>query len=87
LQIINPGFFFGKNGNIMERYLVLTDADVTNTDSVAKAVKKMGLTVEDVYPFINTLVVSGSKKKILTLPKKIEGITSIEEEGEVKAIE
>lgn len=71
----------------MERYLVLTDADVTNTDAVAKAVKKMGLTVEDVYPFINTLVVSGSKKKILTLPKKIEGVTSIEEEGEVEAIE
>jgi hypothetical protein len=71
----------------MGRFLVLTDAEVTDTDSVAKAVKKMGLTVEDVYPFINTLVVSGSKKKILTLPEKIEGITNIEEEGEVEAIE
>ena len=71
----------------MERYLVVTNADVTNTDIVAKAVKKMGLTVEDVYPFIHTLVVSGSKKKIQTLSKKIEGITSIEEEGEVGAME
>ena len=71
----------------MKRYLIITDASVTHTDEVAKAIKKAGLTVEDVYPFINTLVVSGNKKKILTITDTIDGIISIEEEGQVDAIE
>ena len=71
----------------MARWTIAVDPSIQKLAEVEEDLKKANLKVEEVYDFINTLVVSGSKKKVLLQKDKIKGIITIEPEGESTILE
>ncbi len=70
----------------MERYLMAIDTTVTDLEAVQKDLKKMKITVVEIFDFINTLVIKANEKQILKIKKQIKGVISIDIEGQMNAI-
>ena len=70
----------------MERYLMAIDTTVTDLEAEQKDLKKMKITVVEIFDFINTLVIKANEKQILKIKKQIKGVISIDIEGQMNAI-
>lgn len=68
----------------MKRYIIVIDPVKATFENSMRDIEKQGVTIEQQMPFLNTLVVTTSKKKAQELPGIIPSIKSIEEEGSVK---
>ncbi len=62
------------------------DTTVTDLEAVQKDLKKMKITVVEIFDFINTLVIKANEKQILKIKKQIKGVISIDIEGQMNAI-
>lgn len=69
-----------------DRYLAVFEPNA-NADEVEASLKSRGIKVEDRYDFIRTLVLSGNRDVILTLPQTMPAIKSVEKEGTVRIAE
>jgi hypothetical protein len=70
----------------MERYLMAIDTTATDIEAVQKELKKMKITIAEIFDFINTIVIEANEKQVLKIKKQIKGIISIDIEGQMSAI-
>ena len=66
-----------------ERYLAVFEPKASVAD-LETSLKSRGIKIEDRYDFIRTLVLSGNKDAILSLPQTLPAITSVQKEGIVR---
>ena len=70
----------------MNRYLIAVDSTKAVVADVVIELKKMKISVVEALDLINTIVIKANEKQVLKIKKQIEGILSIDIEGQLNAI-
>jgi hypothetical protein len=70
----------------MNRYIIAVDSTKAVVADVVKELKKMKISVVEALDLINTIVINANEKQVLKIKKQIEGILSIDIEGQLNAI-